>query len=122
MSHVVAIRTQVRDPIAIRAACQRQTLPEPTFGATRLFNAEATGWRVQLPQWRFPLVCDTPTGQVHYDNFQGRWGDQAHLDKFLQNYTVEKTRLEARKSGLSVIEQSLPDGSIKLTMQVGAAA
>ena len=35
---------------------------------------------------------------------------------------VEKTRLEARKQGYDVLEQSLADGSIKLTVQVGGAA
>ncbi len=122
MSHIVQIHAQVRDPVAIRAACERQRLAEPSFGPARLFNAEAIGWCVQLPEWRYPAVCDTCTGTVHYDNFGGRWGEQSHLYRFLQNYSIEKARLEARKSGHSVIEQSLPDGFVKLTIQVGAAA
>jgi hypothetical protein len=44
------------------------------------------------------------------------------LDHLLQAYTVEKARIEARKRGHSVFEQSLPDGSIKLIIQVGCAA
>lgn len=35
---------------------------------------------------------------------------------------VEKAKIEARKKGHSVTEQSLADGSIKLTVQVGGAA
>lgn len=50
------------------------------------------------------------------------WGDRLHLDRFLQSYAVEKTRIEARKRGHTVTEQSLVDGSIKLTAQVGGAA
>jgi hypothetical protein len=122
VSHIVQIHTQVRDPVAIRAACQRMQLAEPTFGAARLFNAEAIGWLVQLPDWRYPAVCDPALGTILYDNFQGRWGDPRHLDKFLQNYALEKARLEARKAGHTVIEQTLPDGFVKLTVQVGAAA
>ena len=34
----------------------------------------------------------------------------------------EKARVEARKAGHAVIEQHLPDGFIKLTIQIGAAA
>jgi len=34
----------------------------------------------------------------------------------------EKTKLEARKKGHSVLEQPLEDGSIKLTIHVGGAA
>jgi hypothetical protein len=122
MSHIVQIQTQVRDPVAIRSAAKRLELAEPTFGSTRLFNAEAVGWRVQFPAWRYPAVCDTSTGSVLYDNFQGRWGDPKHLDRFLQADAIEKTRLEARKAGHTVIEQVLADGFVKLTVQVGAAA
>ena len=62
------------------------------------------------------------TGQVHFDNYSGNWGRQEHLDRFLQIYAVEKARLEARKRGHGVVEQALPDGSIKLTISVGGAA
>jgi hypothetical protein len=34
----------------------------------------------------------------------------------------EKARLEARKRGHNVVEQSLPDGSIKLTINMGGGA
>ncbi len=122
MSHIVQIHCQVRDPVAIRAACRRLQIVEPTYGAARLFSAEAVGWCVQLPGWRYPAVCNTCLGTIHYDNFNGGWGDPKHLDRFLQAYAIEKARLEARKSGHTVIEQSLPDGFVKLTIQVGAAA
>ena len=46
------------------------------------------------------------------------WGDQQHLNRFLQMYAVEKCRLEARKAGHNLTEQTLPDGSIKVTVQV----
>jgi hypothetical protein len=48
------------------------------------------------------------------------WGDQAHLDKFLQMYAVERAKLEARKKGYAVNEQALNDGSIKLQIIEGA--
>ena len=54
------------------------------------------------------------TGQVQYDNYNGSWGPQGHLDRFLQAYAVERATLEARKKGYSVSEQPLEDGSIRL--------
>ena len=48
-------------------------------------------------------------------------GPPHQLDRFVQTYAVEKTRLEARRRGHTVAEQSLADGSIKLTVQVGGA-
>lgn len=119
MSHVVQIQTEVRDPVAIRSACDRLQLPEPVQGEFQLFSTTATGWAVRLPEWRYPVVCDVSTARVAYDNFEGRWGRQQELDRFLQGYVVEKARIEARRKNYTVSEQSLADGSIKLTIQTG---
>ncbi len=122
MSHLVSIQTEVRAPVAVRSACERLKLPQPTHGTFKLFTSTAIGLGVQLPEWRYPVVCDTTNGQLAYDNFGGRWGDPVQLDRFLQGYAIEKCRLEARRQGHTVTEQSLADGSIKLTIQVGGAA
>jgi hypothetical protein len=119
MSHIVSIKTEVRDAAAVRAACRRLGLAEPVDGKTTLFSSEVSGLAVKLPDWEYPVVCDLPTGQVKFDNFGGRWGDQKELDKFLQSYAVEKAKIEAHKKGMAVAEQQLADGSIKLTIQVG---
>ena len=119
MSHIVSIKTQVRDPVAIRSACSRLRIPEPTYGEAKLFTSKATGWRVQLNGWRYPVVCDTDTGNVAYDNYEGRWGDRSKLDAFLQRYAVEKASLEARRNGYTVTEQTLTDGAVKLKINVG---
>ncbi|MBN2579389.1 MAG: DUF1257 domain-containing protein [Pirellulales bacterium] len=122
LSHIVTIKTEIRDVLAIRSACRRLGLNGPVQGKTRLFSGEAEGWAVQLPQWRFPAVCDTTTGIVHFDNFGGRWGEQKELDRFLQAYTVERAKLEVRRKGHSVTESLLADGSVKLTVQVTGGA
>ena len=114
MSHVVSIQTKVHDQAAVAAACQRLNLPAPVQGTAALYSGEATGLIVHLPGWEYPTVIDTLTGTINYDNFNGAWGDQSHLDQFLQLYAVEKAKLEARKKGYQVNEQSLQDGSIKV--------
>ena len=119
MSHIVQIQTEVRDPVAIRAACGRLLWPEPVYGEAKLFSRSVVGWAVELPGWRYPVVCDVATAKIAFDNFNGRWGEQRHLDRFLQGYAVEKARIEARLKGHTVTEQSLADGSIKLTIQIG---
>ena len=122
MSHIVQIQTEVRDPAAVHAACDRLHLPEPVFGETRLFSGSKTGWAVQLHDWRYPIVCDVVTGKVDFDNYGGCGGEQQHLDSFLQAYAVEKAKIEARRRGNNCTEQQLADGSIKLTINVGGAA
>ena len=122
MSHIVEIRTEVRDASGVRAACDRLRLEPPVQGRTKLFSGEVEGLAVRLRDWRYPVVFQTRTGEAKYDNFNGRWGAQSRLDQFLQAYAVELTKIEARRKGHSVTEQSLADGSIKLTVQVGGAA
>ena len=122
VSHIVTIETEIRDALAIRVACSRLGLPEPVFGESRLFSGSKTGWAVQLPDWRYPVVCDVNTGKIDFDNYGGHWGDQQQLDRFMQGYAVEKAKIEARKKGHSVTEQQLEDGSIKVVVQIGGAA
>ena len=121
MSHIVRIETQVRDEGAIVAACTRLGLAPPETGTFQLFTNQATGLAVRLPGWNYPVVCQTQTGELAYDNYHGAWGDQAQLHRFLQAYAIEKARLEARKQGYSVTEQQLDSGAVKLTIEVGGA-
>ena len=122
MSHIVEVKTEVRDPIAVHSACDRLQLPQPVQGTHRLFSGEVAGLGVQLPDWRYFAVCELDTGQIRYDNYNGRWGEQQHLDRFLQAYAVEKAKIEARRKGHTCTEQQLADGSVKLTVNVGGAA
>ena len=77
---------------------------------------------MQLPNWRYPIVADLNSGQLQYDNFQGRWGNQSCLDRFLQAYAVELARAAARKKGHVCTEHTLADGSIKLIIQIAGGA
>ena len=119
MSHVVTIQTKLHDPIAVAAACQRLKLAAPLHGTAELFSGSATGMIVRLPGWQYPVVVDTLSGNMRYDNYEGRWGEQKELDKFLQIYAAEKTKLEANKRGYTVSEQALQDGSIRLQIVEG---
>ena len=119
MSHIVQIESQVRDLQALCAACRRLGLDAPVHETVQLFSGEVTGHCVRLPQWRYPVVCHLASGQVRFDNYNGRWGASAELDRLVQAYAVEKTLLEARKQGHAVTEQLLRDGHIKLTIHVG---
>ena len=118
MSHIVEIKGQVKDVAAVQAACRRLKLPEPQERTVTLFSTEVTGLAVQLPEWQYPVVCNTATGELKYDNYNGRWGQQSHLDQFLQAYAVEKAKLEARRQGHSASEQLLADGSIRVQIAV----
>jgi hypothetical protein len=120
MSHIVTIKSQLRDPAAISAACRRLSLAEPVRGVAQLYAGQtAEGLLVQLPGWKYPVAIDTTSGEVRHDNFDGYWGENIQLTRFLQAYAIEKCRIEARSKGLLVSETQLQDGSVKLQIQEG---
>jgi hypothetical protein len=119
LSHIVTIQSRIHDPAAVAAACQRLDLVAPVEGTAPLFMGEATGLLVRLPDWEYPVAINTLTGTMRCDNFKGHWGDQAHLDRFLQAYAVEKARLEGQRRGHRVTEQALENGSILLQVVEG---
>ena len=71
MSHVVQIQTQVRDAAAVRAGCARLKLPEPKTENVKLFSETVSGLAVRLPDWRYPVVFNTDTGDTKFDNYEG---------------------------------------------------
>ena len=119
LSHIVQITTEVKSEAAVQAACRRLHLTPAIHGTFELYDSTETGLGVELPKWRYPVVANLETGNLRFDNYGGRWGDQEYLDQFLQRYTVEAATIAARKEGHSVAEQRIEDGSIKLTINVG---
>ena len=65
------------------------------------------------------MVFKLETSEAAFDNYEGRWGNSQRLDELVQRYAAAKTKIEARRQGHSVTEQSLADGSVKLTVSVG---
>ncbi|WP_238381213.1 DUF1257 domain-containing protein [Mariniblastus fucicola] len=113
------IETQIRDINAVRHACRRLRLEPPNHGTFELYNSTETGWGVRFRDWKYPVVCKVESGEVAYDNYEGRWGDPNRLGEFFQSYAVEKAAIEARLQGYSSTEQLLEDGSIKLIIETG---
>ena len=122
LSHIVEVKTEVRDQAAVAAACRRLALPEPVRGTAELYSGDFSGLIVHLPDWTYPVVIDTDTGTLRYDNYNGAWGDEQHFYRFLQAYVVEQSRIEARKKSYQTTEQSLADGSIVVEIGVGGSA
>lgn len=114
MSHTAEIATSIKDINAIKEACKLLGLAAPTVGVGHLYSSKHTGVVVQLKDWRFPVVIDTKTGKIHYDNYNGSWGKEVELQKLKQMYGVAKAKLIAKKQGYHVKQFTLPNGTIKL--------
>lgn len=119
MSHMVKIQTQIRDLEAVKAACKKLFLHQPVQGKAQVYQKEMEGVLVQLPNWQFPIVLDLGSGAVHYDNYNGHWGDTRELKRFTQRYAVEKSIMEAQRQGYSVTEETLDNGAIRLLVNAG---
>jgi len=116
------VETQIRDVIALRQACNHLQLEPPIHKTYELYNSTETGWGVHLRDWKYPVVFKVETSEAAFDNYEGRWGNPERLDELIQRYAAEKTKIEARRQGYTVTEQSLADGSVKLTVCVGGEA
>ena len=115
MSHIVTIKTELRDRNGIVAACRRLKLDAPIDGIHQLFDGKYSGLGIKLPGWQYPIVADCATGGVKYDNYGGLWGEQAQFDLFLSTYAAEKAKIEARKKGYQLTSETIAtDGTIRL--------
>ncbi|MFH5806300.1 DUF1257 domain-containing protein [Alienimonas sp. DA493] len=122
MSHIVTVAAKATDPAALAAACDRLKLPPPQTETVTFFDRSVqTGLAVRPPGFVYPIVCDTETGDLYHDTYEGRWGDESFVGRLLQAYAVEKTKLQAQARGHRIAETALPDGSVKLTVTAGAA-
>ena len=102
MSHIVTIRTQIRDPVALAAACARLGLAAPVQGEAELYSAKATGWIVNLPGWNYPAVIDPLTGIEDHAVVECCPG----LGDRLVSGGVRPTRLVLRLSDGAVVERA----------------
>lgn len=134
MSHTVTVKVEMKDTEAIQDAIDRMdgahfvkpggknrkyeqagSLDEAK-GRHQIYSGSFEGVGVQLPGWHYPVIINTETGEVKYDNYNGHWGPQENLDELVQMYSVEKARVEALLHGLTVQEEELENGDIKLTI------
>lgn len=118
MSHTLTIKTKFTDPEAIRQTCRELGIAEPTRGKIRMFDGKeiADGYAVTLPGWREPVAIDAETGEAFFDNYNGAWGDQKHLDRFTQLYATNAATNAAEALGYQVSREYADNGSIKLTV------
>lgn len=115
MSHTSEIKSSITDPAAILAACKELGLPVPKTETVTLYDGkEYTGLAIRLKGWSYPVVIDTKTGALHYDNYGGSWGKQEELNKLTQMYGVCKATLIAKAKGYITQRTTLPNGTIRL--------
>jgi hypothetical protein len=122
MSHFTEIKTQIKDIVALRLACQE-------LGITLLQNVEARGYYENKTKGDYVIRLKGPYDIALNQQKDGTFGLtadlwQGHVEKevgqgygkLLQLYGVHKATIEARKKGLSVLRKQQANGSIKLVL------
>jgi hypothetical protein len=116
MSHTVKVSVALKDPSIIERARVRCGLPALVEGTHKLYSGTFKGLALQLPNWKFPLVIDTTTGEAKYDNYSGQWGKQVELDRLCQAYALELGTREFQAQGYTVAEEPVAEhaGDVRL--------
>lgn len=134
MSHTIRVRkVTINDREALQTAVDANpdihfvapgtrnsvaTIADAT-GTHKLYGGSVKGVGILLKNWNYPVIVNTETGEVSYDNFGGSWGDQDEIDGLVQGYCVERTKMEAMAKNFQMAqEETLDDGSIELTYRV----
>jgi hypothetical protein len=115
MSHVATITLEFRDRQALADAATACGFPLGEGAVTFFDGTRVTGTAVRLPGWQYPVVIDAE-GRLHYDHYEGRWGDLAQLHRFRQAYAEAATTRFARARGYLVTRTMQADGTVRLAV------
>ena len=121
MSHVVKAKVEIKNEACLVRAAEFLGLTNLGRDTHKLYNGQkAEGLAFTLPAWDYPVVINTDSGEVSYDNYGEHWGKQIELDKLVQRYSVETLNDQAAIEGYTVGEEELDNGDIELSMHAFA--
>lgn len=118
MSHTIEAKTTlIRKDVLVKTCKQfgydvRLNTNHTNFDKTKCF-----GHVVKFPEWRYPVVFNEVSQTAQYDNFRGKWGKQAVMDKFMQQYganLAEQSLVELGIPAEMIYRQELDNGTINV--------
>lgn len=109
MSHLLTIKTEIKDMEALASAVEALGGHVLGMGKYLVYTQWVEGLGIRLPGWYYPVVLKED-GSLAFDNDRGRWGDPARLDELRSRYTIEAARLAATRLGW--VSEVQPDGKL----------
>lgn len=97
MSHIVTIKSQMKNIEALTASCEALKIPfqvGPHQVTLYAGQQVKTDFSFQLPGWRYRCAVNAETGEVKMDNFGGSWGKIEEFDKLHQEYSAQVVERE----------------------------
>lgn len=121
MSHTTSCDLVVTNEAALLRTVAAENLHIEDTRRHEMFDGKIVqGIGVKLAGWDYPVIFDTKSGKVHYDNYNERWGKQDTLDKFMQRYSLETLTEQAQLNGLTNEYVTQANGDIVLYCDVNA--
>lgn len=108
-SHTTKVAIEIRSREALAAAVLAMGGSVLGYGTHKLYSSTETGFAVQLPGWRYPVIAKD-VGGLAYDNYNGSWGNAADLTKLTGRYAIEAARAAANGQGW--MSQDAADGGL----------
>jgi hypothetical protein len=101
---------------ALEKATERLGLTMSLEGVHRTFDRKTIeGVAIKLPGWNMPVIVDNE-GTVHYDNYNGHWGNFKELATLTNYYGLEYAKAEAQSLGYYCTEGTNEFGELTLTI------
>lgn len=116
MSHTYNIRTEIRDRIALEAACEKLGIKVLDGQTHHLYGGTEKGIGIKIPGWNYPVVVKD-NGTLAYDDYNGSWGNKQDLTKLTAYYGLEKSKIEAEAEGYTV-EESFNEKTQELELEI----
>lgn len=120
MSHKTTVKTELKDRQALAETCRRLGIPcevaaEGQTVEGRLYQGPETGVATfTLPGWNYPVVVKED-GAAAFDNYGGKWGNIAELDRVKQEYACTLAETKVKASGLRIVSKTtLENGTIQI--------
>ena len=115
MSHVTTVEVEFKDLEALEVAASSLGAEFKRADQVRFMDGSTvSGASVKLRGWPYPVVVQGK--KLHMDNYEGRWGNPADIDRLKQAYAVQVARKHARQHGFRVRETQASDGTVRLVL------
>lgn len=97
-SHTVKIKVEYKDPDTLKRACDNLGWKWLGLGVHSLFENTAAGHGFKPVGWELPAVLDA-NGELHFDTFNGAWGDEKQLELLKAEYAIATAQKAAEELG-----------------------
>ncbi len=115
-SHTTTVEIEFKNHDALSVAVNKLGGRVIGHGTHALYETKHTGFAVQLPNWELPVIAGADS-QLHYDTYNGAWGNESDIAKLTSAYAIETARHAAAAQGW--VSQDQSDGSLLIYHPTG---